>query len=161
MKITRLALVVVCFFVAGYGQSVCQQKCDNADNRCYNDAAQQYSTCVANAAAGFSCAASCSAPNGSNCPNYTTQDCQNNVQAQSLSCCQTYNAQVAQCQKTDDDATAVCDANYAYCSNNCTDQVPPGMAKRKLPKRPAPASDAMWALLVRNLSRPEKLNLAL
>ena|SRR5215510_4105082 len=145
MRLIRLLLAVVGFAGAGYGQASCQQQCDNIQTVCTSNAFEQLNNCLAN-----------TGPCGKNmcstgCPSGTT-----------LLCDPKYPSAQNQCYSDYNTAIAVCDANYSDCSNACSQLVLPGASRRKLRKHPQKrSSDATWALLMRNLSRPSKLNLPL
>src|SRR5215469_14978692 len=138
MKIIKLLLAALCFVTVGLSQTSCQQSCDNIYNTCNDYASQQLNNCLANnSSALYACTAQCSGPNGNGCPSVTPASCADPAVASSNHCC----GYVAQCYTNYNNATAVCDANYPTCSNNCADQVPPSASKRKLQKHPGRAND--------------------
>jgi len=149
MRWTKLLFTVLWFMAVGQGQNrsdLCQERCENSYNVCTSSADQQLSDCLANV---ISCNGGCD----KGCPSGTPSgpppepgQCPTNQQ-----CYSNYNA-----------AVASCDANYSICSSSCVDQVPPGLVSRRLIKPPCTRpSDATWALLLHNLSGPEKLKVPL
>jgi len=128
------ALLWLAAFAHSQTYDQCQQSCSNAYNLCTGTADQQLNDCLATAA---SCQGGCE----KGCPSGTPSSPR----------CPTDQ----QCYSDHDAAIATCNANYFDCSTSCGGEVPPSRAFRRHPGRPT--KDAIWALLMRNLARPEKL----
>jgi len=170
MRLAILLFGMMWFASTAQGQTrsdLCQQQCENGYNLCTNNADellnqclssaqadhQQCSSCVTNHFPGYNCP-SCSAPNG--CPNGTpschTEDC----------CLAASSSQIEQCNSDHDQAISLCGTDYNNCLNSCGGEVPPAVAGRTSPSRPRKyLSEAAWALLIRNLSRPGNLGVTL
>ena len=132
MTIVKLLLVTLGFVAVGFSQT-CQQQCDNIFSVCASNAEQQLNDCTAGCGG---CDGGC--PGGS--ATGTNPD--------PCGCSTAFNA-----------AMATCGQNYSECSSNCHG-MPRWVASRK-PANHKVAEPVRWALLMRKLSRPEKLKLTL
>lgn len=167
MKCATISFIVLCFAITGYAQSYdqCQQQCTNIYNLCTSNADQQLSQCLAAVQAGelqcVSCTnrnpgqecQTCSAPNGcpTGQPSCRSEDC----------CHSNASWQTSQCNSTHDAAIATCSQNYSDCSNNCANLIFPPGGGNNGGANLISVSDPILVVLMRNLSRPEKLKLTL
>ena len=168
MRTAKLLLVIVCFAALAQGQSYdqCQQQCTDMYNLCTSNADQEWNQCLAAVQdggtrchscfaryPGQSCPFDCSADNG--CPigqvTCRLEDC----------CDASASSATTTCNSEHDMAYSSCATDYQSCSSTCYGIIPPAAVRRKFPDQRKALNDASWALLMRKLSRPEKLKLVL
>lgn len=134
MRIMGLLLVTLSFVGVGLSQTSCQQQCDNFYSVCASNAEQQLNNCL-NGCGG--CDGGCPGGSATGSP------------PDPCGCSVAYDA-----------AMATCGQNYSDCSSECNGMLPPLVANWK-PADCRVVETVRWALLMRKLSRPEKLKLAL